>query len=125
MLKTDLTLRCFIFRPLEITSDAVPEDGILQVTYSSWRWCAAFVIGLWSVVFLMTCPPLFNAGVRYALEPSGISCCIDYWHPGQNSGFALYIGILTIFAYIIPIITMIVCMANASNVLRRSNLVKR
>ena len=104
--------------------EALPEGYILREASPSRRWCVISIFGLWSAVFLYTCPPLFNVGVRYGLEPLGISCTIDYWHPEMNSGFALYIGILIIFAYSIPIAIMIACMLKTSKVLSKCNLVK-
>ena len=104
--------------------EELPEGDILQETFPSRRWCVISIFGLWSAVFLYTCPPLFNVGVRYGLEPLGISCTIDYWHPDMNSGFALYIGILIIFAYSIPIAIMIACMLKTSKVLSKCHLVK-
>ena len=74
-------------------------------------------IGHWIMVFLLTCPPLFNLGVRYGLEPPGLSCTIDYWHPEVNTGFSVYITLLTIIAYVLPFTTMIVCMAKTSKAL--------
>ena len=42
---------------------------------------------------------------RYALEPSGTACTIDYWH-GNFRNYNYYVLYLVIMAYMFPISAM-------------------
>jgi len=67
-----------------------------------WIWMAAS----WHILLIFTLPPLMNMFGRYGLEPAGTACTIDYWH-GNIRNYNLFILFVVIFAYLIPVCTMV------------------
>ena len=69
------------------------------------RYYFLFIFLQWQVSLLAIAPALYGAMGRFYYEPFKTACTVDFWHRGYKN-YPTYIVGLTIFVYVIPLVTM-------------------
>lgn len=83
------------------------------------------MIGIsWVFTLLFVIPPYMDLFGRFGLEPGGTSCTIDYWH-GNFRNYNYFVLFLVIFAYILPITTMLIMFLKSVQRIQTAEATKR
>jgi len=82
------------------------------------RYYFLFIFLQWQVSLLAIAPALYGAMGRFYYEPFKTACTVDFWHRGYKN-YPTYIVGLTIFVYVIPLVTMLAMLLKSVQSLKK------